>query len=67
MSAPSSTPPPVTLPSVDIATAPGSAPLSKVVLREGAGPLPVRDIVLFESTRLRDAARYEVLARYPLR
>ena len=32
-----------------------------------AGPLPVRDIVLFESTRLRDAARYEVLARYPLR
>ena len=32
-----------------------------------AGPVPVRDIVLFESTRLRDTARYEVLARYPLR
>jgi hypothetical protein len=29
--------------------------------------VPVRDIVLFESTRLRDTARYEVLARYPLR
>jgi len=32
-----------------------------------AGPVPVRDIVLVESTRLRDAARYDVLARYPLR
>jgi 2'-5' RNA ligase len=31
-----------------------------------AGPVPVRDIVLFESARLRDTARYEVLARYPL-
>jgi 2'-5' RNA ligase len=32
-----------------------------------AGPVPVRDIVLFGSTLLRDAARYEVLARYALR
>jgi hypothetical protein len=44
--------------------------LERAVVAQGgfrAGPVPVRDIVLFESTRLRDTARYEVLARYPLR
>ena len=31
-----------------------------------AGPLPVREIVLFESIRSASGSRYEVLARYPL-
>ncbi len=43
--------------------------LERAVVDQGgfrAGPVPVREIVLFESTRLRDGARYSVLARYPL-
>lgn len=31
-----------------------------------AGPMPVRDVVLFESIRAGGMSRYEVLARYPL-
>jgi 2'-5' RNA ligase len=43
--------------------------LERAVVDQGgfrAGPVPVREIVLFESTRLRDAVRYSALARYPL-
>jgi 2'-5' RNA ligase len=43
--------------------------LERAVVEQGgfhAGPVPVRDFVLYESIRLRDAARYEVLAGYPL-
>ena len=48
----------------------GTMRLERAIVEQAgfrAGPAPVRDVVLFESTRLRDAARYEVLARYPLR
>jgi 2'-5' RNA ligase len=47
----------------------GAMRLERAVVEQAgfrAGPVPVREIVLFESIRLRDAARYGVLARYPL-
>lgn len=43
--------------------------LERAVAAEGgfrAGPMPVREITLFESIRHRDGARYDVLARYAL-
>ncbi len=43
--------------------------LERAVAAQGgfrAGPMPVREVTLFESIRHRDGARYEVLARYPL-
>jgi len=43
--------------------------LERAVAEQGgfrAGPVPVREFVLYESIRSRDQARYEVLARYPL-
>jgi 2'-5' RNA ligase len=43
--------------------------LERAVVDQGgfrAGPVPVREIVLFESIRLHDAARYSALAHYPL-